>query len=71
MKTTTKTKNASGIIEVTREMGDKFNDKWKQSNSNADAKMALSSYKVAITTAKHQAVYRKETGSKRKISFFN
>lgn len=76
MKTTTKktktaTKTATGIIEVTTRMGDKFNDKWIGSNSNNDAKMALSAYKVAITTAKHQAVYRKETGSKKKISFFN
>lgn len=68
---TTKTGTATGIIDVTTQMGDKFNDKWKINNLNNDAKMALSAYKVAITTAKHQAVYRKESGIKRKISFFN
>lgn len=70
-KSSTKTKNATGIMNVTTEMGDKFNDKWKKSDSNSDAKITLASYKVALTAAKHQAMYRKEKGDKRKISFFD
>ena len=65
-----KTKNATDVINVTRDMGDQLNNMYQKNKDLKVAALALSGYKTAVNTAKAQVIYKKLTGNPESIEFF-
>jgi hypothetical protein len=70
MAKTIKTANVTDVINVTRDMGDQFNNMFQKNKDLKVAALALSGYKTAIAAAKAQIVYKKLTGTPESIAFF-
>lgn len=65
-----KTKGVTDVIDVTRDMGDHFNNLYQKNKDLKVAELALSGYKTAVSAAKAQIIYKKLTGSPEAIEFF-
>lgn len=65
-----KTKNVSGVIKVSQNIGDSLTNEYNETKDLKVALTALSAYKTAINGAKAQVVYKKLTGNPSKIKFF-
>jgi hypothetical protein len=65
-----KTMDVTGVIDVTREMGDKLAESYHATEDLKVAQTSLSAYKTAIGGAKAQIIYKKLTGSPKSIPFF-
>jgi len=70
-KKKTSAKNATGVISIMSDMGDKLTDVWQTTNDRKDATLAVSAYRTAIQAAKTQAYYRKSISSKKRIPFLD
>ena len=67
---TIKTKGVTDVINVTRDMGDQFNNMFQKNKDLKVAALAYQGYKTAIQAAKAQIIYKKLTGSPETIAFF-
>jgi len=65
----TNTKNVSGVIKVTREIGDKLMDQHNETGDLKVAQLSLKAYGTAISASKAQLIYKKMTGHPTKIDF--
>ena len=65
-----KKSQAEEIIQVTKNMGDNCAKKFKKSEDLGVAKVGLDAYKTAVRTAKAEIMYKRQTGSPKKIKFF-
>jgi len=65
----TNTKNVSGVIKVTREIGDKLMDQHNETGDLKVAQLSLKAYGTAIAASKAQLIYKKMTGRPTTIDF--
>lgn len=65
-----KTKGVTDVINVTKDMGDHFNNLYQQNKDLKVAELALNGYRTAISAGKAQLIYKKLTGNPESIEFF-
>ena len=64
-----KTEGVTDVINVTRDMGDQFNNLYQKNKDLKVAALAYQGYKTAIQAAKAQVIYKKLTGNPASIEF--
>jgi hypothetical protein len=64
-----KTEGVTDVINVTRDMGDQFNNLYQKNKDLKVAALAYQGYKAAIQAAKAQVIYKKLTGNPASIEF--
>jgi hypothetical protein len=64
-----KTEGVTDVINVTRDMGDQFNNLYQKNKDLKVAALAYQGYKTAINAAKAQVIYKKLTGNPASIEF--
>jgi hypothetical protein len=69
MAKTIKTQTVTDVINVTRDMGDQFNNLYQKNKDLKVAALAYQGYKTAIQAAKAQVIYKKLTGNPGSIEF--
>jgi hypothetical protein len=69
MAKTIKTQGVTDVINVTRDMGDQFNNLYQKNKDLKVAALAYQGYKTAIQAAKAQVIYKKLTGNPASIEF--
>ncbi|MGK0174072.1 MAG: hypothetical protein ACI9AT_000435 [Ulvibacter sp.] len=62
--------NSRDVRENLQDIGDKTKKKYDESGDLKAADLAIKAYGKAVNTAKAQLIYKNQTGSPEKISFF-
>ena len=66
----TVTKNVTDVRKQTQKIADNLNDQFEKTQDVSIAREAIAAYRVTVSAAKVQLLYKKVTGKPVKIDFF-